>query len=185
MIPAKPLTILLLIILCAQVVHAQSSTTTDTTSASAYDKTAKPEKHEFPQWARDLRRGEIIAFGTFPFTMFFATFAVDTARAAGHDWYRRYLPWPFKGSGAIEMSTREHIITLSAAIISSVTLALVDHLIVRIKRAKAERERLALPEGELIQLRNPWPPDESVKEPGTEDAAAGDTATNPGVNGTH
>jgi hypothetical protein len=159
-------------------VHSQSSPTTKTTAPiSAYSKAANAEKHEFPQWARDLRRAEIIAFGVFPFMMFFSTFFVDTYRAANHEWDNRYLPWPVKGSGAIPMDTGEHQLTLGIAIGSSVVLAMADHLIVRIKRAKAERQRLAIPEGELIILRNPWPPEEAdadAEETETEEADAGE-----------
>jgi hypothetical protein len=172
-IPAKPLTVLLLIVLCTQAAYAQSTTaaTATTISTRTYP--------EFPQWARDIRRGEIIAFGVFPFMMFFSSFLVDTYRASQHNWDSRYMPWPLKGAGAVALTTDENVITLSAAIVGSAVFALADHLIVRIKRAKAEQQRLDLPEGELIILRKPWPPEEAADDAVDavdETEAAGDTA---------
>jgi hypothetical protein len=189
MTPANPLAILrsaALIILCTSLINCQSSAATQTTSISAKGKAAKPEKPEFPQWVRDIRRAEIIAFGSFPFTMFVATFAMDTGRYFTHDMNLQYAPWPFKSGGAIEMDTDEHKITLFAAIGASVAIALADSIIVRIKRAKVEKQRLSLPEGEVIELRKPWPPDEAAptEADATETEDAGDTATNNGADGT-
>ncbi|GHT84138.1 hypothetical protein FACS1894137_06820 [Spirochaetia bacterium] len=167
MIPAKPLAILLcaaLISLCTHTVYAQSAGA----DVSASGKAAKPEKTEFPQWARDLRRADIIAFGSFPFTMFTAIFFMDTYRAANHNWSAAYRPWPFKGAGAVAMTKNERTITLSAAIAGSVVIALTDHLIVRVKRAKAKRQLQDMPEGDPIIIRKPWPPGEDVEEEDTD-----------------
>jgi hypothetical protein len=148
---------LLLIVLCASAAHSQSS---NLTGASA--KAAEQTKPLFPQWVRDIRRAEIVAFGSFPFMMFFSIFAMDTYRAATHDWDSRYLPWPAKGPGAIAMDTDEHMMTLGIAISGSLAVALADQLIVQIKRARAAKQRLDLPEGDLIILRKPWPPEEAA-----------------------
>ncbi|GHV81384.1 hypothetical protein AGMMS49944_31750 [Spirochaetia bacterium] len=167
----KPLTILrnaALIIFCVSLVNCQSSAATKATSVSTNSKTAISEKSEFPQWVRDLRRAEIVAFGIFPFAMFVSTFSVDTIRYFNHNQNLQYAPWPFKSAGAVEMTTDEHKLVLGAAIIGSVTLALTDFLIVLIKRITAERRRQALPEGEVIELRKPWPPDEVTEETETE-----------------
>jgi hypothetical protein len=167
----RPLVILLLIVLCASTVWSQSSTT-----AGIPITAAEQEKPVLPQWVRDVRRAEIVAFGAFPFAMFFSIFAMDTYRASNHDWDSRYYPWPLKGPGAIEMDRDEHTQTLGIAIAGSLTIALVDHIIVRVKRARAEKQRLDLPEGELIILRKPWPPEEtdSGDEPPGGDTSGGD-----------
>jgi hypothetical protein len=94
---------------------------------------------EFPQWARDLRRGEIVAFGVFPFTMFASTFAMESMRYFQHDMDGAYLPWPFKGPGAIEMSREEREQSLVAAAIASVTIAAIDFTIVQVKRYREKR----------------------------------------------
>ncbi|GHV75948.1 hypothetical protein AGMMS49942_07690 [Spirochaetia bacterium] len=173
---AKPLAILLcaaLISLCAHTAHAQSTVTPKGIPISDYNKAAKQEKPEFPQWVRDLRRAEIIAFGSFPFMMFLSTFSMDTYRFFTNDNNLQYAPWPFKGAGAVEMTTDEFTTSLFIAIGGSLAIALADHIIVRVKRAKAERQRLNLPEGEVIELRKPWPPEDSGV---TELEDAGDTA---------
>jgi hypothetical protein len=160
MIPAKPFiaVLLLFIILCGPA-NAQSLAAGTTTPVNT-----GTEKPEFPRWLLDLRRAEIVAFGSFPFMMFLATFSMDTYRASGHNWDNRYLPWPLKGPGAVAMSTDEHLVTLGVAIAGSVLVALADHLIVRVKRARLERQRQDLPEGELIILRKPWPNEEAESQ---------------------
>jgi hypothetical protein len=171
MIPVKPFiaALLLFILLCGSI-PAQTPATGTITPINPGAK-----KSEFPQWVLDLRRAEIITFGSFPFTIFFATFFMDTYRASKHDWDNRYLPWPLKGPGAVEMSTDEHLITLGVAVTGSVLIALADHLIVRIKRAKLERQRQELPEGDLIILRKPWPKEEAESQDVSEKDAAPET----------
>ena len=102
---------------------------------------------EFPQWGKDLRRVDIIMFGIFPFSMFFVTTVMDSIR-----WYqntnfsfseegRRYAPWPLKSAGAAEMTKDEHFRTIMIAAGVSVTVALVDLLIVKLRQDK-ERRRI-------------------------------------------
>jgi hypothetical protein len=111
----------------------QSSTGTELKSTQ-FDTTG------FPGWAKDLRRAEIVAFGSFPFTFFFASFAVDTYRYVSHDRNRLYAPWPLKPAGAIEKSQSEIVITLSAAAAGSVLISLADYFIVKHKQNKRQRE---------------------------------------------
>jgi hypothetical protein len=110
---------------------------------------------EFPLWVRDLRRAEIVAFGSFPFTMFFSTFAMDSFRFANHNGNFSYAPWPFKSAGAVEMSRHERINTIIAAAAASLIISLVDHIIMRYKRAKAAEEDPG--PGQPIIIRRPWP----------------------------
>jgi hypothetical protein len=176
----KPLAVLLLIVLCASPAYSQSSN-----AASDTTKGTEQNQPRFPQWVRDLRRGEIIAFGAFPFMMFFSTFSVDTYRASTHNWDSRYLPWPVKSPGAVEMTNDEHKLTLGIAIAGSLVVALADHLIVRFKRAREEKQRLDLPEGDIIILRKPWPPEDAA-EAAAEDtggAATGESARNQAAEG--
>jgi hypothetical protein len=168
MIPVKPFIVaLLLFIVLRGPVHAQSPAAGTITPVNT-----GTEKSGFPQWALDLRRAEIIAFGSFPFMMFLTTFSMDTYRASNHEWDGRYLPWPLKSAGAVQMTTDENIIVLSAAIAGSVLVALTDHLIVRIKRARLERQRQELPEGDPIILRKPWPEEKAESPDVSEEEAA-------------
>jgi hypothetical protein len=90
-----------------------------------------------PQWAKDLRRGEIIAFGSLPFTIFFTKTFMDLYRTANHNWDSRYAPGLFKGAGAIPMTNTELKMMFGIAISTSVVIAVIDHLIVKHKRNKA------------------------------------------------
>jgi hypothetical protein len=120
----------------------------------------------FPLWAKDLRRAEIVAFGSFPFTFFFATTIMDTYRASQHGWDTRYAPWPVKAAGSIDMSGDEQALVITAAALGALTVALADFAIVQYKRHRAEREAAALPPGSPIIIRRPWPPGEGELAPG-------------------
>ena len=89
-----------------------------------------------PQWVKDLRRAEIVAFGSLPLTIFWTTFVIDMYRYGTHGWDTRYAPWPIKSSGAIDMTTSEMKMMFGIAISSSVLIAVADHIIVRYKRSK-------------------------------------------------
>ncbi|MDR3342271.1 MAG: hypothetical protein LBT14_05690 [Treponema sp.] len=159
----KPVgSVVLMLTLLAMAAHAQSSssTTSNTTGlvSTEFDTTG------FPRWVKDLRRAEIVAFGSFPFTMFFATFAVDSYRYVNNSWDTRYAPWPFKSAGAVEMTKKEQITTIAVAAVGSIIISLADFLIVTYKRHKQARDINNLPDGSPIIIRKPWP----AEEPGVE-----------------
>jgi len=119
--------------------EAQSLSTTKPTE-STY------KTSDLPQWVKDFRRFDIIAFGIFPFSMFFVTTATDLIRWKNANNFnfseegRRYAPWPLKSAGAAELSNEEFKKTIYIAAGVSLGLALIDLTIVNIKRA-AERKR--------------------------------------------
>lgn len=128
----------------------------------------------FPQWAKDLRRGEIVAFGSFPFAYFFTNFGVDMFRFANNGWDRRYAPWPFDAAGSVGKTQKERIMTLGIAAGSAVLIAIVDFGIERGRRSKREGESRRLPEGTPIIIRKPLygeneagPPENDNLPPGT------------------
>jgi hypothetical protein len=134
---------------------------------------------DFPQWAKDLRRWEIVAFGSIPFTMLFTTAGVDMRRwnnANGMDMSdegRRYAPWPLKSAGAELMSSDEFVQVLKIAACISVGVAFTDLIIVKIKRYKARKRAEALPAGTTIINRKPWPEEESPEDGnGTDENAS-------------
>jgi hypothetical protein len=92
---------------------------------------------EFPQWARDLRRFDVITLGAFPFAFFTATFFTDVMRWSQHDWQTSYSPWPLKPAGAYETSDNEKLTILGISFAIAMGVAAVDLIIVKIKRAKA------------------------------------------------
>jgi hypothetical protein len=108
-----------------------------------------------PGWVQDLRRGEIVAFGSFPFTMFLSTFTMDSIRFFKNDMNRAYLPWPLKGPGAIEMSREEKKQTLLIAAAASLSIALIDFAIVKVKRHREARERDRDRGGDIRVIQSP------------------------------
>jgi hypothetical protein len=134
---------------------AQSLSTTKPTE-STYNSS------ELPQWVKDFRRFDIITFGIFPFSMFFVTFAADMIRwndANNLEFTeegRRYAPWPLKSAGAVEMTNDEFTTTLLIAAGVSVGFALIDLLIVSIKRASERRRVESLPSGSYEIDKTPY-----------------------------
>ena len=122
------------------------------------------ENYEFPQWAKDLRRWEIVAFGSFPFTMFTSTFAMDMYRWHNYNGMKnsdggmRYAPWPLKSAGAVDMTKKEYENTMIIAAGLSVAIAVTDLIIVQVKRQKARQRAESLPVTTTIINRQPWPP---------------------------
>jgi len=125
-------------------------------SGNTNSNTLDTGKPVFPQWAKDLRRFDIIAFGSFPFAFFTATFYSDIYRwnqANGMDFSeegRRYAPWPLKAAGAIEMTKEEFERTLIIAASISLSVALADFVIVKLKKMKERRRIESIPAGSAI-----------------------------------
>ena len=117
---------------------AQTLSTTETTQLTF-------ETAGMPQWVKDLRRWDIIAFGLFPFSLFAVTFTTDMIRwhnANGMDFSeagRRYAPWPLRSAGAVEMSNDEFARSILIAAGISVTVAFVDLIITLVKRNNEAR----------------------------------------------
>ena len=131
----------------------------------------QPEKRILPQWLKDLRRWEIITFGSFPFSMFFTTFGVDMIRWYNNRWDTRYAPWPIKSAGAIAMERREVEVTIAIAAGASIGAAIIDLIIVHVKRAQERRKAEAIPVGAAEIKTKPYPdeaPEKEVEEIPTE-----------------
>lgn len=129
-----------------------------------------PDTKEFPQWAKDMRRFDIIAFGSFPFSIFTVTFFSDLYRwnnANGMDFSeegRRYAPWPVKSAGAVEMDKGEFEQVMLNAAFLSIGIAVTDLVIVKVKRNRERRRIESLPSGTAIIIKKPYKEDE--EEPG-------------------
>ena len=91
---------------------------------------------EFPEWALDLRRAEIVAFGSLPLTLLasrllyaIGRFAVVSIASGGLD--PAYLPPAFAPPGSVPLSRSDNVrIVIAAALISS-GVALADFLLGR------------------------------------------------------
>ncbi|MDR1867902.1 MAG: hypothetical protein LBQ77_06535 [Treponema sp.] len=97
---------------------------------------AQTETETDKPWLPQLRRAEIIAFGSFPFTLFTSIFLIDTVRFFDNGFDTRYAPWPFKAASAFPMTENEKNITLTVAIVGSVVIAVVDYFLFRTKQRR-------------------------------------------------
>ena len=144
---------LLILLLPLYALHGQTTPTTKPTDPSMVS--TQFDTSGFPQWAKDLRRGEIVAFGSFPFAYLFTNFGMDGYRWAAHGRDSTYAPWPFNGAGTVGKNQHEKFMTLCFAAGGSVLIALIDFGIERYKRSVKEREIRNLPEGTPIIVRKP------------------------------
>lgn len=74
---------------------------------------------EFPEWQQNVRRAEIISFGSLPFVTFFSSFYYNVYRYYDHDKKEDYLPWPLntgKTTVALSEDEQKKIFTYSIGI---------------------------------------------------------------------
>ena len=93
---------------------------------------------EFPQVLQDLRRGEIILAGSFPFSLFVTLEAYDFYRYAANDWAQEYAPWPFRSPNSPEYEARDRAIILISAVSLSAAIALADYIVGKIVERRAQ-----------------------------------------------
>ncbi len=111
----------------------------DTSPVTENDKEAVPYgEDEFPQWSKDLRRGEIISLGSIPF--------VGLWVVGGYGGYKYFsgktdrFPNPFCPKDAFEKEEIWTMVGVTAGV--SLGIGLTDFFVNLAKRKKAERERL-------------------------------------------
>ena len=151
-------TCLIIVLICISI-QVQAQTSTSSNPAAGFDMTG------FPLWVKDLRRGEIVAFGSFPFTFFFTSLVMDTYRSATHNWDMRYAPWPVKAAGAVDMTSNEQMLTIGIAAGSAVVIAVVDHFIMRSKRNRQQQHIQSLaPAAPIIIRRSLNEPEAAAEE---------------------
>jgi hypothetical protein len=107
-----------------------------------------PEEYapeEFSPFLRDLRRGEIIFFGSLPLSLFFCFEAYDISRyfyvrsVDGAEAAQDYTPWPFRRYGGKPYTATETKWLLVSALSLSLSAALVDFMIGRIRERRNAR----------------------------------------------
>jgi len=145
----KRLTALLLLFMLSAV--SLMAQTTETSTESFME--------NWPIWLRDMRRWEIVAFGSFPFSMFFATMGMNMYRWYNHNGMdfndRTHAPWPLTSTGAVAMTDAEQRRTILIAIGLSASVAIADHLIVQSRRRRDRRRAEAMPSGVIVINRTP------------------------------
>ncbi|ADK81585.1 hypothetical protein [Sediminispirochaeta smaragdinae] len=119
--------VVFLILLCFVATLLPADDTEDTASdESDYEPYSASE---FPQWALDLRRAEVIFFGSLPFTLLLSTLGFDSYNYVAHDFDTDYVPFYSTGSGEYLVDSEERTYRILAAVGGSLLLALVDYII--------------------------------------------------------
>lgn len=119
------------------------------TSPSTSTTTPNEDAVKWPQFAKDLRRFDVITFGLFPFAYLVTSIGYDLMRSAQHGWDAAY--WPFKGSASWEVEDYGNVILGSAVL--SLSVAAIDLVIILVKRHAAEKkeEARSLPQTDIRQ----------------------------------
>jgi hypothetical protein len=120
-------------------------------------------KDEFPQWARDLRRTEIITFGSLPFVALSVTMGYGIVRFAGGSAF----PNPFaKSADNLTQDEQKQVLFISLG--TSVLLGLTDLTINLIQRHQAAKKRTTV-SGTItvteLEHAAPLPPPEEEAPP--------------------
>lgn len=120
--------------------------------------TAEPyTKGEFPDWAHQLRRTEIITLGSLPFTTLGVTTAYSIFRYAKNDFDSQYIPNPLaKSSSAANLDEDEQKNILFAALTASLIVGIIDLVITLIKKDRARKNTVAnsVPDGIIVQTES-------------------------------
>jgi len=98
-------------------------------------------KEEFPKWMRDLRRAEIIFFGSIPFTMLAARVGYGTYRYYTNNRQSGYEPWPLQQEETkVPMNKEEKHEVLAVTVGLSLIMASVDFLLGKIEECSEQAE---------------------------------------------
>jgi hypothetical protein len=94
---------------------------------------------EFPAWTRDLRRAEIVFFGSLPFTLFFSFEVYDLGQFIASGFDPLAAPWPLRAGSEIGAgyTPAEKGWLIASALTVSLGVAVADFLIVH-RPAKRE-----------------------------------------------
>ena len=87
------------------------------------------EEEEFPKWARDLRRGEIIFFGTIPFTFFLSTLTLDIYRYTSNNFDPDLVPALFGNTTPPVLTKDDKLQIISFSVSLSFLLFVIDYLL--------------------------------------------------------
>jgi hypothetical protein len=111
-------------------------------AAPATERVPEPYRpEEFPAWALDLRRAEIVFFGSLPFSLAltFETWDIGRFVASGFDPLR--APWPLRAGSVIGAgyTPAEKGWLIAAAVTVSAGVSVADFLLGRRARAREDR----------------------------------------------
>jgi hypothetical protein len=92
---------------------------------------------EFPEWVLDLRRAEIIFFGSLPFTFLLALEGVEVGRYLAHGEDPAYAPFPFRSANPADYTLEEKLLVVGSAVAISLAVSLIDFIIQKSSRRPA------------------------------------------------
>ncbi|MGA2480214.1 MAG: hypothetical protein ABSG63_15785 [Spirochaetia bacterium] len=94
---------------------------------------------EFAPWMRDVWRAEVIAVGSFPFTLFLTLEVYDSWRYSTNGFNPSYAPWPIGSGAGTTYSPQETAWLAVSAVSVSVLIAGLDYLLGRLSESAAHR----------------------------------------------
>jgi hypothetical protein len=97
---------------------------------------------EWPQFAKDLRRFDIVSFGLFPFAYLVTSIGYDLLRSSQHNWNPAYYPWPMN-SGGVPWESEDYHNVIGGSAVVSLAVAASDLTIIWIKRHTAAKKEEA------------------------------------------
>lgn len=128
----KKIALLILLVSCAALVPLNADDFT-VEGAEPYDKKATP------QWLKDVRRGEIITLGSWPFTLLLTAFGFSLGECISHNFDSSYIKNPFVLSGS-DYSRSEATRILLTSLGVSVGVGVADLVVNIVRRKKAEKK---------------------------------------------
>jgi hypothetical protein len=140
--PARLVLAVLVFLAVVPGIGAQSNTET----------TPNEDAVEWPQFAKDIRRFDVVSFGIFPFAYLVTSIGYDLMRSAQHDWDSAY--YPFNEGGAVWTSDDYRNVLIGSAVVS-LSVAAIDLAIVWIKRHAAGKREEARSRPETDIRRTP------------------------------
>ncbi|MDR0557545.1 MAG: hypothetical protein LBG43_06725 [Treponema sp.] len=130
----------------------------------------RADSKDFPRWAKDIRRLDVVAFGSFPFAFFTASLVTDSIRWAQFGGDMKYTPWPLKGAGAYDPTTKEKMQTIGIAAGISLFVALADLVVIQIKRHKQKQKNVHPPDNQPVIIRRPLHTNPATQEEAEEES---------------
>lgn len=134
----RGVSILLLLVFCLSSLVSQTVTP------------APIEDGEIPLWASELRRFEIVSFGSLPFAMMLSTIGYDSYRYFSNGMDGNYAPWPFKKTSSAGYTEDEQKNIFFTAIGISLGAALIDQGIRFFVRAREKRLAESRQRGNIV-----------------------------------
>jgi hypothetical protein len=97
-------------------------------------------ENEFPEWLSGIRRAEIIAVGVFPFAFFASRLTYGIIRYGVNDFQQEYIPELVNPGPAVPLERAEKIGVVLAGVGLSLSVALIDFIILSVREKRAESD---------------------------------------------